>query len=172
MTHNIDLVAEAAFTWRPILPRRDGRFDPVEHEPGQAPDAARADMAAQLPAEDAAGEIVDLVAWFVTDPCRWWTRKGVATILGERAIVRAGWNVEPVNLYRTPGEWLHASAGGDDFAACIVDWQADPRLMFGCAQEVRCISAKLRQRLEARVRECARPSFKISTARTNVSVAA
>ena len=56
-------------------------------------------------------EPVDLVAWHPKVPARWWLRRGIAVLLGEIEIVHAEVYDEPIQVHRTPLDWL--KAGGD-----------------------------------------------------------
>lgn len=63
------------------------------------------------------GEIVDLVAFHLDSPMRWWWRVGHAWLLGEDLLDDRG---ESVAVVATPLDWL--ACGGD--AVCILDWRA------------------------------------------------
>ena len=56
-------------------------------------------------------EPIDLVAWFPGEPARWWLRRGTAVLLGEIEVVCAEVYDEPIQVRRTPLDWL--KAGGD-----------------------------------------------------------
>ena len=64
---------------------------------------------------DADGKtIVDLVAWSVDDPHRWWTALGVGVVLGEAyaANPNTGLCGEPLRIFRTPLGWLQGDCAG------------------------------------------------------------
>ena len=99
----------------------------------------------------------DIVAWFPDNPARWLTRSGLATVLGEDAIHRAEWRGDPIRLYPTPKDWLHASHGGDNCAVCVVDWDADIRFLF-TGLTVFC-NADLERRIHDRLRDFSQPNL-------------
>ena len=61
---------------------------------------------------------IDLVAWHMDQPNRWWLRRGTAVLLGEIEIVYAETYGEPIRIYRTPLDWLKAGGEG----VVILDW--------------------------------------------------
>lgn len=89
----------------------------------------------------ASPELVDLVAWCPQEPEIWWRRKGVATWLGEAALLRAqGLALEEpdqwLRLCRTPLSWLRAVTRGEA-ATCLLD--AGGRLLRDLLFEIRAI---------------------------------
>lgn len=72
-------------------------------------------LAAVCEVRDADGEaVVDLLAWSVDDPHRWWTAVGGAVVLGEAyaANPNTGLCGEPLRIFRTPLSWLRAECAG------------------------------------------------------------
>jgi len=63
-------------------------------------------------------QLVDLVAFKLDDPTRWWRRLGVADILGNAP----SFTVEPKTLHPTPLDWLRAGGTG----LVVLDWSRDP----------------------------------------------
>lgn len=57
------------------------------------------------------GEVVDLVAWEVTGPGRWYLRAGLADALGEWHAM-AGADPVDVRVHRRPIDWLRADGDG------------------------------------------------------------
>ena len=64
--------------------------------------------------------IVDLIAWWTDNPAQWWTRRGIAPILGYESVERAAHYGEPLALHATPLDWLAANRQG----TVILDWNA------------------------------------------------
>jgi hypothetical protein len=56
------------------------------------------------------GEIVDLVAFRLSDPGKWWSRTGAASWLG--CIRPQLFMPDPVNVWRSPLSWLQNSSTG------------------------------------------------------------
>ncbi len=58
--------------------------------------------------------VVDLVAWSIDDPTRWWTAIGAGVVLGEAfaANPNAGLCGEALRILRTPLAWLRAQCEG------------------------------------------------------------
>jgi hypothetical protein len=110
-----------------------------------------------LGAADRAGELIDLVAWHPHQPGRWWLRTGAAVALGEVEIDRAGFLDLPLLLFATPSAWLwNHDREGRWPAACILDWSADPRLIF-TGVKILCDTPALAERLEQAQRRHDRP---------------
>jgi hypothetical protein len=65
--------------------------------------------------------LIDVVAWEMGAPTRWWLRYGTAAHLGEAAIALANSERKPVELVGTPREWLSRNGR----AVCVLDWSAD-----------------------------------------------
>lgn len=66
------------------------------------------------------GDLVDLVAWRTTHPCRWGLRTGVGWALGADNLCAFGQWSDSVTLHDSPLEWLRAGCEG----GCVVDWNA------------------------------------------------
>ena len=71
-----DFISEASKIDPKIQVFGDGSYQ-------HCPDGLRA---FQIPVEDRFGVAYDIVAWPVDDPNVWWTRRGLATVLGEHAL--------------------------------------------------------------------------------------
>ena len=65
-----------------------------------------------IPAVEPSGAVIDLVAFCADQPGQWWQRTGTATALGEKAIERADYLEEPLDLYPDPLGWLRAECRG------------------------------------------------------------
>jgi len=139
----------------PIHPHADGSFEWAEH-------ADEGPAAHAMAVEDGRGSPFDCVAWYSDVTGRWWTLRRIAVVLGEYAIERADWFDEPISLYATPAEWLHASASGDVQAVCILDWSFDPRLIFKPGMIVKPSTTKVAARLRARHRQVTAPQYRIA----------
>lgn len=65
-------------------------------------------------AQDEVGDVIDLVAWTPERPDRWRRLFGTAAALGMAAATSTVTYIEglPLQLYRTPLEWLQASCDG------------------------------------------------------------
>lgn len=115
------------------------------------------DPAVLLGVADRYGGLVDLVAWHHDRPSRWWVRRGVCEILGEAEIDRAFSLNLPLYLFETPDGWLfNHGPGGYWPAACVLDWQVDPRPIFSGIRIV-CESQELMARLDEAQRRHDRP---------------
>ena len=66
-------------------------------------------------------DLVDIVAFYLDKPDRWWRRTGEGTLLG--TINR--FSVEPRRLHRDPLTWLRGQGRG----VCVLDWSHDPTNM-------------------------------------------
>lgn len=139
------------FTLSAITPYSNGTFEP----------AGAGTKAVVLSVEDSTGNEMDQLAWYPGQPGLWWTRHGVATILGESAIDAARWHGEPVLLVPTPADWIRTRGE----AACVLDWSADVYAFLSAAPYVRCSTSALaiklrkatsRPRLDIRVWEARR----------------
>lgn len=115
--------------------------------------------AMQIPVDDRFGEPYDIVAYAVDDPTVWWTRRGLATVLGEHALFVAEWRSEAVRLYATPRDWLFSR---DPKAVCIIDWSSNLRRALGATPEVICQTTPLKAELERRLYQQVSPAFAIS----------
>lgn len=63
--------------------------------------------------------IIDLVAWYPSDPAKFWLRTGLATVLGEGSMCLAYAREIPLPIWRKPLRWLRASGWG----IVVCDWQ-------------------------------------------------
>ncbi len=98
-----------------IRPLSNGLWDPAEESDAEAIDCML------LPVYGPNLCVVDVVAWEMFKPSRWWLRNGCATYLGEAAITQANRAHKPVELVGTPKEYLARSG----YAVCILDWGTD-----------------------------------------------
>jgi len=68
------------------------------------------------------GVLIDVVAWRLDAPSRWWRRTGYAAALGDDAIDGAAIHFDgeedPLTLHCSPVAWLAAGGSG----ACLLDW--------------------------------------------------
>jgi hypothetical protein len=96
------------------------------------------------------GEIVDAVAWPMFDGRRWALRTGAAVVLGWDDIGAAIQQQCLLVLVETPRQ-LVMTRGSPFAIACVLDWGADLYGVFDQLPEVRCISARLRRRLQATI---------------------
>ena len=63
---------------------------------------------------------IDMVAWHMAQPSRWWLRRGAGVLLGEIEVEHAVTYGEPLRVHRTPLGWLRAAGEG----VVILDWGA------------------------------------------------
>ena len=121
-----DLAALATMGSAPIQTHNAGSFILTDSEP----DIADARL---FPVETWQNDIIDCVAWDPDRPERWWLHTDVGVVLGEKAIVAAGWRLDDqavVHLYPNPATWLKAAFWGDERAVCLIA-NTDPRVIFG-----------------------------------------
>ncbi len=112
----------------------DGHFEP-------APDGQ---LAAILRVDDDVGELVDLCAWYLSDPGKWWLRhRDEAAFLGSAAVAQAAYYQEALQLASTPEAWIEARRKG----ACIINWALDFRYIFDGVPRIICDCPALRVRL-------------------------
>lgn len=104
--------------------------------------------------------IDDLVAFRLGEPQRWWTMVGDAPIIGADHIRQAALSRRPAELVETPLDWLRR--GGK--AACIIDWDCDPRIELDGPPIINCASKKLAERLHRRIAALLRPKFDVTVA--------
>ena len=71
--------------------------------------------------EGPAEPILDLVAFKLVDPCRWWLRLGQGVVLGLHNARLALFEEAPVLVHGTPLDWLRADCQG----VVVLDWKAD-----------------------------------------------
>ncbi len=122
-----------------IITSADGTYTP---EPN-------GDYAASLPVYDPDGELVDLCAWFLDGPGRWWLRfRDDVFVLGARALAVATYFGEPIELHATPQDW--AVSGGQ--GACVLRWDIALQAWFEGVKRVDChpaVAVRLRQNFRA-----------------------
>ena len=140
----------------PIIPSADGTFQWAVIEGGRK-------HAHAIEVEPEFGVHCDVVAWFWDQPDRWWTLRGSAVLLGKFALQLAEQFGRSINLYPTPATWLKASAQGDLGAACILDWDVDPRSIFSPGFKVKCSPPILETKLRQRHSEVTAPQYEITT---------
>jgi len=110
----------------PILTDKDGGYQPE----------ANGELAIILPAIPLVGpedpsfpcdDIGDLLAFYLRNPSRWWTRTGTVPALNHDAIERAGFMGERLTIHSTPLDWLRAEGQG----VVLLDRRANLRLLLG-----------------------------------------
>jgi hypothetical protein len=112
---------------------------------------------------DRANEPIDDVAWCLEDPSCWWLDRRTASILGEAEVFRADFLGLPLHLMETPDEWLrNHDKNGRWPAACILNWDEDPRFSLGAVPEVRCTTHSLARHLFRRLVQVPPVPFSIS----------
>ena len=95
---------------------------------------------------------IDHIAWYPDDPARWWLRRGTAVLLGEIEVVHAEVYGEPIQVHRTPLDWLKAGGEG---VVIVADWEA----AFYCLRGLSIVAEdvthgdELRRRLRPRAPE-------------------
>lgn len=104
-------------------------------------------------------DVVDLVAFTVDQPARWWLRKGNGVLLGpdwpDYCTTLAN---DPLPLFSTPLYWLRAGGRG----SCVVDWSAHLPLHLRGVQNIVCDSTALAKRLHKAVHKSERtPSIHV-----------
>jgi hypothetical protein len=141
-----------------IQPFADGSFQYAE---GGGRDALL------YPVELDDGDVIDTVAWFPTNPRKWWRAKLTGTHLGDRSRRRAAFLQEPIRLLATPADWAASPTG----AVCVIDWGCDLRALFREVPAIQCASrapgmaARMARGLERRLAEQVHHRFKITTVR-------
>ena len=70
------------------------------------------------------GETIDLLAFSLDTPAKWWLRLGLAAFLGGDALGDAMMD-EPVRVFRTAASWLRAAAPTDGLV--ILNWDTARR---------------------------------------------
>ena len=134
-----------------IAPSADGTYRP---DP-------TGELAYILGVFDVDHELVDLLAWHVGSPGRWWRRFAAWPVLGARELAKARYYHDPVVLHSTPDAWV--LAGGD--GVCLLDWHLDLRPLFEGVSAVRCDSQTLAARFQTAIRRW-EPKITISRVET------
>jgi hypothetical protein len=76
-----------------------------------------------LPTNREGNDIDDLVAFYPSEPEKFWLRLGAARFLNHNAVDRAVACGEPLFIHETPFDWLRAG-----WQACVIlDWDSDLR---------------------------------------------
>ena len=119
------------------------------------------DYAAIVPVHDVNHELVDLLAWHVGSPGRWWRRFAAWPVLGARDLAKARYYHDPVVLHSTPDAWVLAGGEG----VCLLDWHLDLRPLFQGVSAVRCDSQTLAARFQTAMRRW-EPKTTISRVKT------
>jgi hypothetical protein len=135
-----------------IIGTRDGTFRIAEHGEAGAIDA---ELLLVRDGDDL--DIIDAIAWPRDKRSPWWVMRGLVAILGDHELRAAWWDQRPVRLLETPRDWLHAHGDG----ACIVDWEADLRAMFGDVTAVACATGALAARVCQTLQAQAAPAFAV-----------
>ncbi len=153
---NAEVKIDACFEREPWAERliqihRDGTWSPSERH------GVRAVL---LPIFDPRGgeDLIDVVAWRVEEPRKWWLRRGIATHLGQQDLEQCWWEDRPIKLISRPRDWMFDSGP----SVCILQWTADLRAILWRAPEVRCADYRMKKYLEARLAAQVRPRFGIT----------
>jgi hypothetical protein len=133
---------------RSVLVYRDGSWQPTEP-----------DVVILLVHDCVTGYPFDSIAWRPEQPQQWWQSTGLATHLGEADRRCCCWDQSPIRLVATPKEWATTAAP----RACVLDWTADLRALFGEVPEVRCASAALRLHLQKQLVAQTMPRFRVTS---------
>ena len=95
-------------------------------------------------------ELVDLVAWDVNAPNRWWLLyRDEAVVLGARTLAIARYFREPITLHSVPQQWL--VIGRTD--VCILRWDVPLREILEGIPAITCDSRWLKRRLQKALRQ-------------------
>jgi hypothetical protein len=106
--------------------------------------------------DDGDDDLGDLIAFNLSEPDRWWVRRGTVPILNPVAILRAEIMRERLLVVSSPLAWLRGAGSG----AVILDWQANLRLhLGGLSRGVAADSEKLARAIERRLAEPRRPTI-------------
>jgi hypothetical protein len=57
-------------------------------------------------------EVIDLCAWFPSNPNKWWMRTGCAPVLALDALERAAFFDKPLTIHKTPLDYLRSGCVG------------------------------------------------------------
>ena len=135
MMHRLELHPRPSVVAAQIEPREDGTF--------QLSKAGR--WALTIGVYDSDERLVDFVAYFRTEPSKWFLRRRTESpILGACMIARAVDFRQPLRLYATPYTWLLARGDG----AAVIDWSVDLRGVFDQVPSIHCESRALKERLD------------------------
>jgi len=83
------------------------------YEPGDGPECVVVPVYAD-------GGLVDLVAFRTDQPSRWRLRVGLGWALGADQVYVPSWDNEPLQMWRTPLDWLRNEGVG----LAVLDWDA------------------------------------------------
>ncbi|PJG48323.1 hypothetical protein CAF53_08780 [Sphingobium sp. LB126] len=83
------------------------------YEPGDGPECVVIPVHAE-------GTLIDLVAFRTDQPTRWRLRTGLGWALGADQIYVPSWDNEPLQLWRSPLDWLR----NDGVGITVLDWDA------------------------------------------------
>ena len=102
------------------------------------------------PVFDSDDDMVDLVAWDVDAPSRWWLLyRDEAIVLGAHTLAIARYFQEPIILHSVPQQWLVTGRTG----VCVLRWDVPlPEILEG-VPEITCDSAWLKRRLQKALRQ-------------------
>lgn len=91
----------------------DDLYAPGEHgEPAVIVPVYAGEMPSFMRPVDEIPQLIDLVAFRLSDPRRWWRRTGMADYLGEHLIQPAVTWHKRLRVLETPLAWLNARGGG------------------------------------------------------------
>ena len=129
------------------------------------PDGKRAFVVPAIPLRDDVvdDDVGDLIAFFPSDPSRWWCRCGTVPFLNLEAVERAAHFREPLRLKSTPLSWLRAGGQG----AAILDDGAHLPFWLGGIGKIVFEDLELARRVKSRMRRQERqlPIFYVEDAR-------
>ncbi|MHB1220187.1 MAG: hypothetical protein ACYC1L_18530 [Alphaproteobacteria bacterium] len=157
-------VADEGFIIRRIDTSEDGFFDLTDEGGIEAGILGVRDF----------NETYDAIAWALDDPARWWSLRGVASLLGVPALHRANFLNKPVRLVATPKDWMQETVirGPHDGPVCVVDWSQNPKLTLGMAPAIECADFQLATHLRKSIEQHNAPQFRIFAARQGARHAA
>ena len=85
------------------------------------------------------GGLVDLVAWRLDDPARWYLRTGLGWLLNADECLRSRWDGETVTLYSSPLAWLRAGSSTlSNVGGVVLDWDSPDLCTLRSFETVNC----------------------------------
>ena len=133
--HNLELHPRPSVVAAQIEPRDDGTF--AWSKDGR--------WALTIGVYDRDERLVDFVAYFRTEPGKWFLRRRTESpVLGASMIARAADLRQPLKLYAMPYTWLLARGDG----AAVIDWSPDLRGIFDQVPSIHCQNSELKDRLD------------------------
>ncbi len=102
------------------------------------------------PVVDCDREMVDLVAWDVDTPSRWWLLyRDEAVVLGARTLAISRYFQEPITFHSTPQQWLLAGRTG----VCVLRWNVPLHEILEGVPQITCDSPRLKRLLQKALRQ-------------------